>query len=132
MCLLFRRIDLNFLIAGHTKFSPDRHFGYAKSKLNAAESCETISDAAQIIENSAVNQKVIITRNLMENKPTILMYDWKRFLCNRYRKAPPNKSYSVVSSSVLKLASQVLSTGVIIIQSRSLLKRGIFKSCSIG
>jgi len=78
-CQLFKQVELNFLIAGHTKFSPDRHFGYAKSQLNRSESCETIFDVAEIVEKSSTNQKAIITRDLIGNKPNVVAHDWKQF-----------------------------------------------------
>lgn len=75
-------------MAGHTKFSPDRHFGYAKKALNSKDDIETFLDGLNVIANSAKNQIVKPIRNFENNLPNVHIFDWKAFLTPRYRKAP--------------------------------------------
>lgn len=85
---LFESIEINFLVAGHTKFSPDRHFGYAKKKLNSSDNVETFSDVLKIIQESSAQQKIISVSNWLIGTPDVHVFDWKTFLSKRYRKAP--------------------------------------------
>jgi hypothetical protein len=83
-----QEVEVNFLIAGHTKFSPDRHFGYAKKAYNSQDNIETYMDAVEVIENSSIYQKVIQTRDFHTNSQRVKIYDWKSYLSENYCKAP--------------------------------------------
>jgi len=78
-------IEMNFLIPGHTKFSPDRHFGIAKKAFNQW-SDETFLDAVKIIKDSSNSHNVIMERDFEDNGQNIKIYDWKAFLTPFYRK----------------------------------------------
>jgi hypothetical protein len=82
----FEEAEMNFLVAGHTKFSPDRHFGYVKKELNKHDNVETFDDVLKIIDKSATKQKVVAVRNFLTNTQDIPVHDWKTFLSKRYRK----------------------------------------------
>jgi len=84
---IFTEIELNFLIPGHTKFSCDRHFGYAKKALNTSDNIETFRDAIIVIKESAINQRVLPVRDFDSNTLNVLIYDWKTALSHLYRKA---------------------------------------------
>ena len=90
-CNSYEEVEINFLLAGHTKFSPGRHFGYAKSELNRTESFETVFDAADIIRKSVSNQRVLMVRDWNSGTQSITIFDWKKFLSNSYKKSPPEK-----------------------------------------
>ena len=68
-------IEINLLISGHTKFSPDRHFGYAKKAFNSHDNIETYLDAIKIIENSANNQIIIPIRDFRTKVTNVHVYD---------------------------------------------------------
>ena len=81
---LFEEVDINFLIPGHTKFSPDRHLGYAKMALNQSDNVETFIDAMQVISESAKKQIVKPTRNFNDDLQNVRVYNWKKFLLGKY------------------------------------------------
>lgn len=47
-----KKIALNFLIPGHTKFGPDRHFGIAR-KLYKNSDIETFEEICELIAKSS-------------------------------------------------------------------------------
>ena len=53
-----RRIDLSFVLVGHTKFSPDRHFGYFK-KLFRPSSVSTLVEIVSVVERSTTARQNI-------------------------------------------------------------------------
>lgn len=81
-------VELNFLVPGHTKFSPDRHFGLSKIEFNRTDSVEPIPDVLRLIENSTEKNEVVCVRNWETGIPNVRIYDWKTFLSQNYRKAP--------------------------------------------
>lgn len=86
-CSIFEEVEISFLITGHTKFSPDRHFGYAKSNLNKSDNIKAFLGTIDVIKSSATNQLVIPVGELSTNNSNALVYDWKKFLISIYRKA---------------------------------------------
>ena len=53
---MFQEIELCFMIPGHTKFSVDRYFGVARSKLyNFTDSIETYPEATNFIKSTSEN-----------------------------------------------------------------------------
>ncbi len=64
---LFNSIEINYLIAGHSKFSPDRNFGTLKKYLKSIE-LFSILNIANIIINSAENNKAIIYKDPITKK----------------------------------------------------------------
>lgn len=49
-----KSIELNFLLTGHTKFSPDRNFGIIKSKFSKSN-VDCHEDFLEVIKNSSPN-----------------------------------------------------------------------------
>ena len=54
-----RRVNYNFMIAGHTKFTPDRCFGLIKKKYRSLFCSSVFDVAAAINESSTINQAEI-------------------------------------------------------------------------
>ena len=46
---MFEEIEIFTMEKGHTKFSPDRHFGWMKKKYNDTEKVETFKDCKEVI-----------------------------------------------------------------------------------
>lgn len=88
VCPALREVELNSLLPGHTKFSPDRHFGYAKKTYNATDNIETFPDVLEVIKQSSDTQSVFGIRDFATNNLNLKFYNWKSFLSQRYRKAP--------------------------------------------
>jgi len=49
-------IQLSFMIVGHTKFSPDRHFGTFKKAFRHS-TVSTIDEIASVVETSTTNKQ---------------------------------------------------------------------------
>ena len=83
---LFEEIEINFILAGHTKFSPDRHLGHVKKQLNQSDNVETFPDAVEVISVSAKNQIVKPTRNFDTDtgNQNVIINDWKNLLLGKY------------------------------------------------
>lgn len=54
MTKLNKSIELNFMLTGHTKFSPDRNFGIIKSKF-AKANVDCHKDFINIVQTSSLN-----------------------------------------------------------------------------
>jgi len=52
---LHEEITYSFMVAGHTKFSPDGFFGLFKLKLRKAE-VDNLDDLIQIVKDSTVGK----------------------------------------------------------------------------
>jgi hypothetical protein len=52
ICGYYETIELNFMIPGHTKFSPDRNFGMIKKKYWKSTT-ERIDDFVKVVEESS-------------------------------------------------------------------------------
>jgi hypothetical protein len=67
---------------GHTKFSPDRHFGSMKQAYNNSDKVETCYDCLDIVKKSSKKNIVI---DIMQSRVPI--FDWEiyveRFFSNR-------------------------------------------------
>ncbi|XP_035825279.1 uncharacterized protein LOC118477573 [Aplysia californica] len=79
-----RNICLSFLIAGHTKFSPDGGFGLIKRKLKVTK-VDCLQDLVKVVDASAAMNKAILvgTENGVSQLPT---YDWTTFLSKYFSK----------------------------------------------
>ncbi|GFN93895.1 hypothetical protein PoB_002040100 [Plakobranchus ocellatus] len=92
-CLTGRnhRIQLSFLIAGHTKFSPDGGFGLIKRKLKVTR-VDCLQDIANVVHESArMNEAVLVgTENGSSQIPT---YDWATFLSQFFSKVKGIKTF---------------------------------------
>jgi len=104
------RIYLNFMIAGHTKFSPDRHFGTLKKKIKAL-GCESILDLIGengIVKLSARDNEVILYKNPESGEKIFDWYDWDSFLKTKYGACVGIQSWHVIeveeNSSKIRVA----------------------------
>ncbi len=76
---LHEKIELSFLIAGHTKFSPDGYFGLIKRHYRRSL-VYTYEQLADIVESSSKNGHNICVR-ISENKDSSVIYrDWSSWL----------------------------------------------------
>src|SRR5256885_8202549 len=86
---LHEEITYSFMVAGHTKFSPDGFFGLFKLKLRKSE-VDNLNDLVKVVENSTpggFNKSQII---FDENGNRIVhFYNWVEFL-SKYFKTIPN------------------------------------------
>ena len=88
---LHRTIDYNFLLAGHTKFSPDWCFGLVKQKTRKTF-ISSLFDVARAVEDSAsVNVADFV--GLHNGTVLIPTYDWMSYLQTFFRKVPQLKTY---------------------------------------
>ena len=83
-------ITYSFLVAGHTKFSPDWCFGLFK-RLFKRTAVNCMADIADVVDKSAVcNVPQLVHTEDTEIVPT---RDWRTFLLPHFRKIPGIKQY---------------------------------------
>jgi len=90
--------ELYFLIVGHTKFTPDSHFGTLKKEFKK-NNCFSIKDLLGkngIVESSAVNNKVIPYKDPESGLQNFQWRNWKNFLEKRFRNCPGISSWHVI------------------------------------
>ena len=78
-----RRVNYNFMIAGHTKFTPDRCFGLIKKKYRSLFCSSVFDVAAAINESSIINQAEIC--GLPDGRTLVDVYDWKAYFRNTFK-----------------------------------------------
>ena len=81
---LHSSIQLSFLVAGHTKFSPDWGFGLIK-RLYRRTSVSCINDIKNVVESSSVvNEACVVGDETGEVQ--VAVYDWASFLSQFFNK----------------------------------------------
>lgn len=99
-----RSITLNFLITGHTKFSPDAGFGLIKRKFRRAR-IDCLEDIETVVkESSSMNLSQLVGPE--NGTSNVTVYDWSSFLSRCFRKVKNIKSFHqfvVDASGVLTL-----------------------------
>lgn len=90
---LHHLINYSFLIAGHTKFAPDRCFGLIKRayKVNYVSS---IYEFARMVDSSSavgVNKSQLVGTH--DGRVIVPVYDWVTFLSQYFNKLPNIKKY---------------------------------------
>ena len=91
---LHTQIRLHFLIAGHTKFSPDWCFGLLKQRFRrtAVSSLDELSDCVRSSTSSSqVNIPQIVGPE--NGHPTVPIYNWQQHLSPIFRPLPAIKSH---------------------------------------
>lgn len=84
-------IEYNFLIAGHTKFSPDWSFGLLKQKTHKTFISSLFDIARAVEESASVNTAELVgLHNGMVRVPT---YDWTTYTSQFFKKLPRLKGY---------------------------------------
>ena len=74
---LHRTIELSFLIAGHTKFSPDGCFGVLKRQFRRTK-VNTLQDIVEVVNKSASLNHAELT-GTQSGETLIPVYDWSSF-----------------------------------------------------
>ena len=80
LCGLHQEITINFMVPGHTKFSPDRGFGLVKHryKRQLVSSLQDISDMVTDSSVSGLNIPRLVGRE--DGSVIVSSYDWQSFL----------------------------------------------------
>jgi len=91
-------IELYFMIVGHTKFSPDAHFGTLKRELHKSV-CFSVLDLVfddGIIERSAKNNSHITYKHPVTLNQNFEWKDWKSFLSSKFKPCVGIKEWHVI------------------------------------
>ena len=90
-----KSVQLSFMLAGHTKFAPDRHFGLIKKAYRKTR-VDTIASIKCVVESSScgANKAQLVRDNGHIQVP---FYDWTNFLKDYYKSIPPITKYHVFS-----------------------------------
>ncbi|CAB4391510.1 unnamed protein product [Rhizophagus irregularis] len=87
-CGLHTQITYSFMVAGHTKFSPDGFFGLLKLKLRKSE-VDNLDDLIEVVETSTTGgfnkTQTIFDKN--KNK-VVHFYNWTEFLLKFFKPIP--------------------------------------------
>lgn len=90
---LHTTIEMSFLVVGHTKFSPDSHFGIAKKKYRLSQ-VYTYEQLARVIEDSAQDRYNICHRyHETKESDGIIYRDWSNWLSNYFKIIPNITNY---------------------------------------
>ena len=85
---LHTQITYSFMVAGHTKFSPDGFFGLLKLKLRKSE-VDNLDDLVKVVQNSTnsrFNQAQTIYDK--DKNQIVNFYNWKEFLLKYFKPIP--------------------------------------------
>ena len=77
------KITYSFMIAGHTKFSPDGFFELFKLKLRKSE-VENLNDLVQVVKEST-NHGYNLAQTVFDQEGKRLVYAWTEFLTNFFK-----------------------------------------------
>ena len=88
---LHEEIHYNFLLPGHTKFSPDWCFGLLKQKTRKTFISSLFDIARSVEESASVNVAELV--GLHNGTVLIPTYDWFTYLGNFFKKLPNIKSF---------------------------------------
>jgi len=103
---------LNFMIVGHTKFSPDRHFGTIK-KLLKNKGCSSILDLVGpqgLVEKSTKDtkeNKVMTYLDFSTGLRNFEWYEWDEFLRKKFRSCQGIRSWHLIKSEQRRKKIQV-------------------------
>ena len=75
---LHNKIELSFLVVGHTKFSPDSHFGLIKQRYRNSQ-IYTYEQLAKVVEESA-DKGYNICHRYASGQSGIIYRDWTNWL----------------------------------------------------
>jgi hypothetical protein len=83
----FNEIDFHFLISGHTKFSPDSHFGNIKRRISI-EDCQSIIDLVGddgFVHKSSKNNIAVPYIDPISLVQNFKWMNWKKFLSTHFK-----------------------------------------------
>lgn len=91
---LHTRIELSFLVVGHTKFSPDGYFGlikhcYRRSKVYTLEQLKSVINASSKNGHNVCQ----LYKNSSKQNPEIVYRDWVSWLGKYFKQIPKITSY---------------------------------------
>ena len=89
---LHLNITYSFLIAGHTKFGPDRHFGMIKKRYKVTY-VSSLYELAHMVESSDAGVNAAQLVGTHDGRVVVPVYDWASFLETYFRKLPKIKAY---------------------------------------
>lgn len=99
---LHNKIDLSFMVVGHTKFAPDGYFGLIKYRYRRSR-VYTYEQLADVIERSTENGHNICQKSHnAQGEPLITYRDWSTWLLKYFRKLPKLTNYQHFSMSRAK------------------------------
>ena len=88
---LHKVITYNFLMPGHTKFSPDWCFGLLKQKTRRTFISSLFDIARSVEESATINVAELV--GLHNGTVLVLTYDWVTYLGIYFKKLPKIKLY---------------------------------------
>jgi hypothetical protein len=90
---LHDKIELSFLVVGHTKFSPDGYFGLVKHYYRRSQ-VYTYEQLANVIKKSSKNKHNICQSYCnAKGEPEIIYHDWSSWLARYFKSVPNITSY---------------------------------------
>ena len=88
---LSRSITMQFMLVGHTKFTPDSCFGLVKQHYWRTH-VECLSDIVDVLNKSGyINHARLVGRQ--EGQVLIPTYDWQTYLSPNFKKIPNIKMF---------------------------------------
>ena len=80
------------MLAGHTKFAPDRFFGLFKRRYRHCNVC-TLDDVCRAVLSSTVTGQNKVQLTVQYGKRLVYWYDWARFFSTVFHHIPNITSY---------------------------------------
>jgi hypothetical protein len=88
---LHEKITYSFMVAGHTKFTPDGFFGLFKLKLRQSE-VDDMEDLVKVVKESTIGgYNVAQTIFNSDGQREVFFYKWTEFLINYFNSVPQIK-----------------------------------------
>ena len=87
-------VEISFMLAGHTKFGPDRMFGLFKRKFGKC-SVDTIDDIVSAVEASSIGGHNVaqLTCDPVSGERFVHWYNWSEYLSSYFSPIPNILSY---------------------------------------
>ncbi len=110
---LHNKIELSFLVVGHTKFSPDGYFGLIRRRYRRSK-VYTYNQLAKLIEDSSSNGHNICQRyrDYNHSTPNIVYRDWSSWLSRYFSAIPLITNYQHFKIGKEKRGEVILKTDV--------------------
>ena len=90
---LHSNIDFNFLLAGHTKFSPDRCFGCFKKTYSQRFVSSLFDIAESMVMSSTVGTNIYELAGLPDGTIYVPVYNWQEYFDKSFNKIPDISKY---------------------------------------
>ena len=101
MLQLHNTINYSILVAGHTKFGPDRCFDIIKRAYEVTY-ISSLYELAKMVDSSStigVNKAQLVGKHDSRVIVLVYIYDWSNFLCHYFTKIPNVKKYKCTNTS---------------------------------